>query len=117
LPLTYFLPCLLPTGSRYLFQHDNARPHIAKHTKNWLVNFGVKVLDNWPPNSPDLNVIEHVWSWMTAYVNNKRPTNRNELKRYIRLAWQEIPQKVIQAYISNLPTVCKRIIDAQGDHI
>jgi len=113
---THLLPCM-PTGRRYLFQQDNARPHTAALTRNWLAAFGVNVLADWPPNSPDLNVIEHVWSWMAAYVNNKRPKNRTELKRYIRLAWQEIPQKVIRAYISNLPSAIERVIDAGGDHI
>lgn len=113
---THLLPTM-PNFSRYLFQHDNASPHTAKHTMNWLAGIGVKVLDDWPPYSPELNIIEHVWSWMTAYINKERPKNRRELKRYIRAAWNEIPQSTIQAYINNLPTVMKRIIDAKGDNI
>lgn len=113
---THLLPSM-PTSSRYLFQHDNATPHIARHTQAWLAAFAVNVLPNWPPNSPELNPIEHVWSWMAAYVNNKRPRNRTEMKRYIRLAWQQIPQKVIQAYISNLPALMQRVISANGDSI
>jgi hypothetical protein len=54
---------------------------------------------------------------MAAYVNKERPTNKRELKRYIRAAWNQIPQKVIQAYINNIPTVIKRIIDANGESI
>lgn len=113
---THLLPTM-PNFNRYIFQHDNASPHTAKYTKNWLVAMGVKVLEDWPPYSPELNIIEHVWSWMTAYINKERPKNRRELKRYIRAAWNEIPQNVIQAYINNLPAVMKRIIDAEGDNI
>ncbi len=113
---THLLPSM-PSSNRYVFQHDNARPHTAKHTKDWLTQFAVNVLPDWPPYSPDLNVIEHVWSWMTAYVNNRQPTNRAQLKNAIRLAWQEIPQNVIQSYIDKLPAVCRQIQSAGGDHL
>jgi hypothetical protein len=30
---------------------------------------GQQVLRDWPPNSPDLNPIEHVWAYVQARVN------------------------------------------------
>ena len=113
---SHLLPCM-PTSSRFLFMHDNAAPHKAKHTRDWLVNFGVNELPDYPPYSPELNPIEHVWSWMSAFVNGEGPTNQQSLERAVELAWQEIPQSRIQAYIEHLPAVCRRIIDAGGDHI
>lgn len=112
----HLLPCM-PEGSRFRFQQDNAAPHKAKHTSEWLAQFGVNVLPDWPPYSPELNPIEHVWSWMAAFVNSQGPINRSELKRAIRMAWQKIPQSTIKSYIAHLPTVCRQIIDAGGDHI
>jgi transposase len=113
---THLLPSM-PTGVRFQLQHDNARPHTAPHTVTWCANFGVNVLPNWPAYSPELNAIEHVWSWMSGFVNNQAPTNRNQLKRAVRLAWQQIPQSTIQGYIDHLPSVCRQIIAAGGDHI
>lgn len=113
---THLLPSM-PTGARYIFQHDNARPHVAKHTQNWLSQFGVELLPNWPAHSPEFNAIEYVWSWMASYVNMQSPIDRASLKRAIRLAWDNIPQEKIQAYINHIPTVCREVIAANGDHI
>ncbi len=110
------LPCI-PNLNRYYFQHDNATPHTAKKTKNWLATFGVRLLADWPANSPDLNPIEHVWSWMTTYVDKEAPTDKRTLEKAILSAWDEIPQSVIQRYIGHLNNVCQQIIAAKGDHI
>lgn len=112
----HLLPTM-PTSSRFIFQHDNAKPHIAKHTQNWLQQFGVRLLPSWPARSPEFNAIEYVWSWMTSYVKTQAPTTREQLKRAIRLAWQNIPQDTVRAYIDHIPTVCREVIAANGDHI
>ena len=43
-----------------IFQHDNARPHTARHTQNILHIHNVNVLQ-WPARSPVLSPIEHLW--------------------------------------------------------
>lgn len=43
-----------------IFQQDNARPHTAAVTRNFLRQANVTVLP-WPARSPDLSPKEHVW--------------------------------------------------------
>ena len=55
------MPHVLPLVNVHnlTFQHDNARPHVARVCRDFLNQNNVQVLD-WPPYSPDLNPIEHL---------------------------------------------------------
>ena len=43
-----------------IWQQDNATAHTAKVVKTWLAA-NVKLLEDWPANSPDLSPIENLW--------------------------------------------------------
>ena len=43
-----------------IFQHGNARPHVARVCQDFLANNNIVPLD-WPPYSPDLSPIENLW--------------------------------------------------------
>ena len=54
----HVVPYLRQMGQNAIFQDDNARPH---RTRNMDLQLnGVQRLD-WPPMSPNLSCIEHLW--------------------------------------------------------
>ncbi len=73
----------------FIFQQDLAPAHTAKCTKIWFNDHGVTVLD-WPPNSPDLNPIEKLWSIVKRKMRETRPNNADNLKAAIKATWASL---------------------------
>ena len=51
----------------FIFQQDNDPKHWCKVAEEWFRKKNVWCL-LWPPSSPDMNIIEHVWDQLDALV-------------------------------------------------
>jgi transposase len=51
---------------------DGASIHTARIIKRWLADNEIEVID-WPPYSPDLNPIKHVWRHLKEWVHEHYP--------------------------------------------
>ena len=81
----------------------------------FLAAHNVRVM-NWPPQSPDLNPIENLWSEVKSYVNRAvpRPTSLTDLENVIQKGWEEIPSEYCQRLIQSMPRQIEACIAANG---
>ena len=69
-------------------------------------------LPAWPPNSPDLNLIEIVWSWMVRWIRDSDggwPRTAEDLKAKVLQAWDAVPiesfQELLRSYRFRLEAI------------
>lgn len=76
-------------AERVIFQQDNDSKHKAKMVQKWLSEQPFEVLE-WPPQSPDLNPIEHLWATLKRGLNQyDRPSNGMiELWERVQAEWE-----------------------------
>ncbi|CAB4001633.1 Hypothetical predicted protein [Paramuricea clavata] len=90
----------LATLKKIIFMHDNTLSHAAKATMQFLHSLGFvnETLMVWPPNSPDLNPIEDLWSIIKhhVYANGKHYSSKDDLWMAIKESAATIPKSTIK---------------------
>lgn len=97
---------------------DGAPVHTAKVTREWHKNHEMKVLFH-PSNTPDLNPIENVWSYLKNVVNDRpvRPKNIDEAEAALFEEWGKIDLIYINTVIESMPKQVQKILKANGNSI
>ncbi|UYV85007.1 hypothetical protein LAZ67_X004235 [Cordylochernes scorpioides] len=95
-----------------LYQQDNARSHTARIRQQALQD--VQMLP-WPPYSPDLSLIEHVWDIIGRRLHDlPQPRSEDELWQMVEREWRAIPQDAIRTLIDSLPRRVAACIAVRG---
>ena len=92
--------------------------HFTQEVGDTISGFGVGLIpkSEWPPNSPDLNPIENVWSILKERISEKNPLTKQQLIDVAQQEWDDIPQQQIQNIIKSLPSRLETVIRKKGDH-
>ena len=75
-------------------------------------------LSAWPPNSPDLNLIEVIWSWMVRWIRDSDggwPANPEDLKVKVLEAWDAVSMDSVRELIRSYRVRLEAIASVNGD--
>ncbi len=115
-----FMTTVYPSSDGY-FQQDNAPHHKAQIISDWFLEHDNEfTLLKWPPQSPNLNPIEHLWDVvereiriMDVHPTNLHPTNLQQLRDPIMSIWTKISEKYFQHLVESMPRIIKAVLKAK----
>ena len=112
----HFPPLPLLRASRYRFQQDGASVHRARSTVRYLQQNAVRLFwgDRWPPNSPDMNPIEHLWPIVTAQLSGQVFAGREALWIALQAAFAAIPPSKVMRLYESMPSRLAALKLARG---
>ena len=103
----------------YVLVQDNAPPHTSKSTVSWMtgrLKFWPRGI--WPPNSPDLNVLDYaIFARMQDEVNRKAYSKIIKLKAAIAISWNGLEEDWLRNMCAKFRGRVEDVIEAEGGHI
>lgn len=102
-------------ADRVIFQQDNDSKHKARSVREWLNEQPFEVME-WPPQSPDLNPIEHLWATLKRGLNQyeRPPKGMIELWERVQAEWDKIDKEVCLNLIESMPNRIDAVLKAKG---
>ena len=110
-----------------VFQQDNASSHVSKKAREWLQTSALAhgyTIMNWPPNSPDMNLIEHLWKHLKQELHQQYPDTfnlrgslnvvRTKLKERLTEIWWKIGEGILDTLVESMPRRVQALIAAKG---
>jgi len=121
---------LLPCGdkmfaaqgvSHWVVQQDNDPSHKqgSQLVANWAASHtsSPTLLSQWPPHSPDLNLIENCWSHVQRRVNAQGHDTFDNFMAAVKYEVEHIPQSMLRRLYKSMPKRLARVIELEGDRL
>lgn len=99
----------------WIFQQDNDNAHEEAEDVIRERRLPALLLSNWPPNSPDLNPIENLWSWVDEKVQALGCKDFKVYMEKVNEVLDSIPEKVLRSLVSSMTHRMEEVIALEGD--
>jgi transposase len=105
-------------GQRFIFQQDGASIHTAGAVTEFFNAEDIDVLE-WPPHSPDLNIIEHMWHYLKIELHKHEPAKNkqdlwNKVLSIMPTIWNAEMTEKIRNLFDSMPRRIQAVIAASG---
>ncbi len=91
--------------------------HKAQIISDWFLEHENEfTLLKWPPQSPDLNPIEHLWDVVEweIHIMDVQPTNLQQLCDAIMSILTKVSEECFQHLVESMPRIIKAVLKAKG---
>lgn len=105
---------LLELGDDFWFQQDNDPKHAAQNVKLWLL-YNTKHQLRTPPQSPDLNPIEHLWDLLERRIRQHHISSKEMLKTVILNEWRKITTEDTSKLVRSMPNRLAEVLKRRGN--
>ena len=98
---------------------DNDPKHTSNICKKYLQykeRQGELKLMDFPPQSPDVNPIEHLWEHLKREKVKHAITSKDNLWEILSDRWNNNKAPVLQALVKSMPRRVKAVLKAKGGH-
>ena len=102
----------LGLGNDFIFQQDNDPKHTSRKAQQFFIKNGINLL-KWPPQSPDLNPIEHLWDELNRRIPQQRRRSLQDFRNAIIEIWSKIRPEVTSKLVKSLPNRHLKILKAK----
>lgn len=102
-------------SASFILQDDNCHSHSSKFTMAWMARRKIQRMD-WIAQSPDLNLIENVWSHLKRELGEMTPLPSTVaiLEERIFDVWNDITVEYIHTLYESMSKRCELVIKNKG---
>ncbi len=85
-----------------------------KSSQSGCLNMTMFIILKWPPQSPDLNPIEHPWDVVEReiHIMDVQPTNLQQLRDAIMSIWTKLSEECFQHLVESMSRRLKAVLKA-----
>ena len=111
---------ILPALQNGFLVQDNSRVHTSREMQRYYAEHGVRVIEGWPPRSPDLNPVENLFADLQNRLSmNNFITQMSEedLQNALMQEFNAFPVRRINNLVKSFPKWVEKVKQMRGGFV
>lgn len=98
-----------------IFMANEAQIHSNTVVKQWINDCAVECIQDWPGNSPDLDLMESLWCLMKKKLQGMDTSSIHKLKDAIQSVWDNLSSDLLHNLADSFPTKLREVLARNGN--